>query len=78
MKKNIQKLYLKLYVKRWKEINSIELKELRKTTLQEKFRQFLSLMLANHLFDSPTSKLKESNVILKRWNLLRKGSSHAI
>jgi len=77
MKKNIQRLYFKFYVQRWNEGHSIELKELRKTTPQAKFRQFLSLMSSNHLFGSPYLKLKEINTVLKRWNILRKGWPHA-
>jgi hypothetical protein len=60
------------YVERWKLVNETEIRELRETSVETKFRQLAALMESALALGWTTTDEAEVEAVRERWNRLRR------
>ncbi len=74
----MDKKQVRLYVDRWKAVEEIEIRELRKLTDAERYRQLVELFeAARHFPEHPAVRArreKQIEEVRARWNRLKKGA----
>lgn len=73
----ISKKKADLYVKRWKTVQQVQLKELRSSSLEQKFKQLCVLMDSRPLFGKRTEGDRGVKQVRQHWVKLRKAMNNA-
>jgi hypothetical protein len=60
------------YFKRWELVRDVEVEELRRATMEAKFRQLAALMASRHLFGLEPDREAQVHEVRDRWTRLRR------